>query len=265
MSNPFTENRDTLLYLLRMVDTLTVRAVALINRHCSAVAQAALRERLEPFGAACGHVNYRFKDSGEFHGEYREYYPNNQIKLRCWFRYGKFHGNYEEWHRNGVRSVSGVYHHGARIGERHEWGPNGEPTAYYTYQNGQYAGRQYSWQANGAKYRCMNIMGSELHGKYYRWDFNETMVMQEYARDKQCGKDIQWNVRGYKVAIGNYKDDVAHGLFLLMYDDGKLCEIKNYKQGELHGEYLRWARDGTLIVHQVYKHDKLVEDRLKFD
>ena len=127
---------------------------------------------------------YEYDPWGQFHGIYKEAYPNAQPKLHIEYLNGLKHGCNMSWYANGQLRHKGNKFHHTYMGPLYEWFPNGQmrrETLFY--HNDKIYGTERIWSPEGVLLSEIQYEGGQKHGvaKY----FYETGHIKE---------DVMWDM-----------------------------------------------------------------------
>ncbi|MBZ0137094.1 MAG: hypothetical protein K8I27_12045 [Planctomycetes bacterium] len=169
--------------------------------------------------------------NNEFAGLYREYYPNDKLKIEgalhgevrtgTWTSYtidgkpaetigfagGKKHGPYKAWRIDGSLMKSGEYANDAQTGTWRSYHPDGKTIA-----------TELSFGPSG-----------EYEGQYRVWASNGQLVMDgQYAASHKHGEWREWWANGKLKTQGTYKDGLSTGVWKSWTESGDLASEKDH-------------------------------------
>ena len=104
------------------------------------------------------------------HGEYKKWYRNGVLAIKCTYNYGKIEGECKEWYDNGKLDRQRIYKDGIMNGEYKKWQPNGELRIECYYKDGYREGVYRSWKRGVLTSYCMYVKGElfvEKRSIYY--------------------------------------------------------------------------------------------------
>ncbi len=177
-------------------------------------------------------TKYGLKD-----GEYKEWHPNGNLSVNCFYIDDKKDGQYESWFSNGELKTECTYIDGKLNGICKYWYENVTPAqlaSQYTYSNGILNGEYKQWYQNGILWVHGNHKNNEDHGERKSWDRNGILWLHHYYKDgKEDGECTVWS-------------------------NGQLCRQCYYKDGELDGECKEWNDNNELVEHLIYQNDEVI-------
>lgn len=89
--------------------------------------------------------------------EYKEYYPNGQIKNLYFYKDKKREGEYRYWYNNGQLWCHAFYKDGKVEGEYRSWYDNSQIGSYTFYRNGIQEGENKCWFKNNGYLWCYDF------------------------------------------------------------------------------------------------------------
>jgi hypothetical protein len=87
--------------------------------------------------------------NGRENGEWKKYYPANQLKEKRYFTNGEKSGEYIAWWENGKPQLQYFFQKGEYNGTCREWNSNGKLTRILNFKLGHEEGLQQWWYDNG--------------------------------------------------------------------------------------------------------------------
>ncbi len=76
-------------------------------------------------GQLLSHYFTQNDEKGTFHGKFKYYYPNGQLKATVSFNKGLLEGEYKRYHDNGQLQEIGTFKNGYRVGIWKKYDKNG--------------------------------------------------------------------------------------------------------------------------------------------
>lgn len=151
-------------------------------------------------------------------------------------RWGMRDGIYLKYFKDGTLKEKAYYTKGVMVKRHFEFFSNGNTSLYEEFDElGQLDGIKKEWHRNG-KIKS-----------YYHYDV-----------EKLDGTCIRYNEQGKPIEICNYKNDMAHGTYVLNYYDGKTPKTtKEYRDGTLHGTTKDFNKNGQILREYNFKNGEL--------
>lgn len=184
-----------------------------------------------------------------------QFYAQDSINLLD--KNGKFHGKYRKFHANGNLRYEGTFEHGKEVGIFKFYAISGEktPIAIKEY-NTKNDSIKVSFFATSGKLESKGMMiGKNREGKwqYFFSDGKTLMSVENYKNDLLEGEFIVYYKNGKITEISNYKNGKLHGNRKRFADDGHIVEDLNYENGIAHGPAKLYDEKGDLYGKGNYE------------
>jgi antitoxin component YwqK of YwqJK toxin-antitoxin module len=224
-------------------------------------------------------------------GEYKEWYENGRIKLKCNYKRAigykpEFNGGYNWWFMNEkvgakeyiIQQLDGEYkmwYENGQIqkkcnfikerleGEYKKWHENGKIKEICNYKNGYIEGEYKEWDENGKIKIICNYKNEVLEGEYKEWDdqgrLNEN---SNYKRGYLNGNCKKWNYTEGTVSECDYVDFNKEGEYKEVTFDGKIVKYGHYIHDNKHGIFKNLDEKEKLTITEIYNYNKLIFSKL---
>lgn len=178
------------------------------------------------------------------HGQYKEFFDNEQLKCKIEFNNGKKDGIYEEFNKNGNLIKICKYENDKLIGKYKEFFPNKK-----------------------IKLECFYDIPGRLHGDYkvykdagkilqYKYEYHLEMHKQFY-KGKKYGTWVVYNSAGRIEQRLHFKNDQLHGQ-CIMKNNGTELNIADYNHGNIITEMIVIEEDHKIKrIQKIYKNNVL--------
>ncbi|NGX58787.1 MAG: hypothetical protein K940chlam3_01695, partial [Chlamydiae bacterium] len=189
-----------------------------------------LKEPIVEFDESGSKTAEYFLRNDKLHGTYREWFPNDQIKIDYTFVSGKQDGVQKEYNERGELILE--FH--MKNGKRH--GLYQEKLANLNFDQGDYHGIQKRWYPNGQLQSEENYENGEKHGLCRAWYSNGNLAVEgHFVQGKEDGVHKLWGEEGTFIAESSYLNGEYHGRSS-EWTDGSLKKKIHYQNGQIHGD-----------------------------
>ncbi len=209
-------------------------------------------------------------------GEWREFYPEGNIKVEANYRDDHLHGYYKEYDERGKMVVAMLYDNGkitgtdvdnaAEIDIRNRYDDTGKLIYSGPYKEGVPVGihREYNSDGSVKSARIYNDNGvliseglvDEEGNRNGAWkDFSTTGVLiaeGSYTANRRNGNWKFNNSDGKLEQAGSYNNGRIDGTWRWYYPEGELLREEDYYQGRRDGSYVEYTRTGEIIAEGTY-------------
>ncbi len=218
----------------------------------------------------------RYDQKGLKQGEWKEFYPNGNIKSEKTFKDDLLHGYYKEYDQRGKLSLTMLYENGSIVKSNVEDSPDIEIVNRYDsdgkliysgpYRNKIPVGihRDYNKEGkitNAYVYNDNGILLSEgiideAGNRNGRWkDFYPDGKIQaegQYNENRRSGAWKFYNISGKVEQTGSFNAGRPDGLWKWYYQNGQLLREEEYFQGRRDGAYSEYSLTGEVITQGQY-------------
>ena len=218
----------------------------------------------------------RYDQKGFKQGEWKEFYPNGNIKSEKTFKDDLLHGYYKEYDQRGKLSLTMLYENGSIVKSNVEDSPDIEIVNKYNsdgkliysgpYRNKIPVGihRDYNKDGkitNAYVYNDNGILLSEgiideAGNRDGRWkDFYPDGKIQaegQYNENRRSGAWKFYNISGKVEQTGSFNAGRPDGLWKWYYQNGQLLREEEYFQGRRDGAYSEYSLTGEVITQGQY-------------
>ncbi|MCX6325580.1 MAG: hypothetical protein NT144_02850 [Bacteroidia bacterium] len=218
----------------------------------------------------------RLDNKGLKQGEWREFYPNGEIKSEKTFKDDLLHGYYKEYDSRGNLVLTMLYDNGSIVKSRVEDGPDIEETNRYD-QDGKliYRGyyrnkvpvsihREYGKDGKVTNALIYNDNGlkisegivDEAGNRNGKWKdfFSNGKVQDEgqFTDNRRSGSWKFYNISEKIEQTGSYNNGRPDGLWKWYYENGTLLREEEYFQGQRDGSCKEYSIAGEIIAQGQY-------------
>lgn len=173
--------------------------------------------------------------NNEFAGMYREYYPDDKVRIE-----GNLHGEvrsgtWASYAVDGTPAETIVFAGGKKHGPYKAWRLDGSLMRTGEYANDEQAGMWRSYHPDGKTIATELSYGpsGEYEGRYRMWDANGQLVMDgQYAASHKHGLWQEWWPNGNLKTQGKYQDGLPTGVWKSWTESGELASEKDYSAEE---------------------------------
>lgn len=218
----------------------------------------------------------RTDSEGLKQGDWKEFYPNGNVKSETSYKDDLIHGYYKEYDNRGVLVMTMLYDNGSIVKSNVEDQPDIEIENRYDENNRLiYSGpfrnkipvgvhREFGEDNKVINAYVYNDNGLLLSqgivdeaGRYNgRWkDFYPDGKIQaegQYTDSRRTGVWKFYNGAGKLEQTGSYNNGRPDGLWTWYYDDGSLLREEEYFQGQRDGIFTEYLPDGEIIAKGQY-------------
>jgi len=219
----------------------------------------------------------------QYHGDFSEWHPNEQLKRAYHYQMGLFEGPQKEFHENGQLKLQVTYRDHEKQGMYAEWDDTGKVAQEVNYENGKKNGLSVSWFLSSSKKSEVTFVDNKRNGNETHWfDNGQIASMAGYALDKLEGWKREWTKEGTLLFEAQYHENLPQGTIQEWYADGRQKRVAHYKNNQLHGkeetfhsngqpasvanykdglrdgEILFWQEDGSLLSDYYFDFGKPV-------
>jgi uncharacterized protein len=209
-------------------------------------------------------------------GEWKEFYPNGNIKTEKTFKDDLMHGYYKEYDNRGKLVLTMLYDNGSIVKSRVEDEPDIEIVNKHD-QDGKliYSGpyrnkipvgihREYGKDGKVTNAFLYNDNGLELSegvvdeagNRNGKWkDFyadGKVKAEGQFTNNRRSGVWKFYNSSGKTEQTGSFNNDHPDGLWKWYYENGALLREEEYFQGQRDGAFTEYSIDGTIIAQGQY-------------
>lgn len=209
-------------------------------------------------------------------GEWKEFYPNGNIKSEKTFRDDLLHGYYKEYDLRGKLTLTMLYENGSIVKSSVEDAPDieivnkydsdGKLTYSGPYRNKVPVGihRDYNKEGkitNAYVYNDNGVLISEgiideSGNRNGRWkDFYPDGKVQaegQYNDNRRSGAWKFYNQAGKTEQTGSFNAGRPDGLWKWYYPGGQILREEEYFQGRRDGSYIEYSETGEIITQGQY-------------
>jgi antitoxin component YwqK of YwqJK toxin-antitoxin module len=209
-------------------------------------------------------------------GDWKEFYPNGNIKSEKTFKDDLLHGYYKEYDIKGNLVLTMLYENGAIVKSNVEDQPDIEIKNRYD-QNGKliYSGpfrnsvpvgihREYNSDGKISDSKIYNDNGllisegivNEQGDRNGKWSdfFPSGKVMDEgqYTENRRSGLWKFYEEEGKTEQTGYFNNGRPDGIWKWYYENGSLLREEEYFQGKRDGAYTEYSKSGEIIAQGQY-------------
>ena len=213
------------------------------------------------------HAQFYVNEEGKevFHGYYKEFYPNKEIRLNGTYVKGLKNGDWKSWSQSGNLMLQQQWNKGIPDGDHKSWYANGQMKSLERYQQGIRSGRFESWFENGQRESRVEYSDNILKGAYQKWYANgQEHIRCLYKDGKIDGNWTEWNTDGTVKEKKLYRNGVELKIYYYneKYPSGAMKMAYSYYKNEFgeevkHGPYNKWFPNGENWLMCEYYHDQL--------
>jgi antitoxin component YwqK of YwqJK toxin-antitoxin module len=155
--------------------------------------------------------------SGRYHGQYKEWYGNEQLKIECTYNDGQENGSYKEWYESGQRKEECTFCDGRRVGAGKTWHECGQLKRECTFKDNLRNELYREWFESGnPKIECKYELNL-LNGKYNEWfESGQIKVECTYKDNKLNDLYKEWDENGQLKAEYIYNDGEREGIYKVL-------------------------------------------------
>lgn len=214
----------------------------------------------------------RTDNEGLKQGEWKEFYPNGNIKSEKTYKDDLLHGYYREYDTKVKLILTMLYENGSIVKSKVEDEPDIEVVTRYDASgkliyNGPYRNkvpvgihREYGSDGKIINTRIYNDNGlllsegivEEAGNRTGKWKdlYPDGKIKAEgqYADNRRTGLWKFYNVTGKVEQTGSFNNERPDGLWKWYYEDGTLLREEEYFQGKRDGAYTEHSRSGEIIA-----------------
>jgi len=218
----------------------------------------------------------RTDSKGIKQGEWKEFYPNGNIKSEKTFKDDLMHGYYKEYDNRGKLILTMLYENGSIVKSSVEDAPDIEIVNKYDsegkliysgpYRNNIPVGvhRDYGKDgkvSNAYIYNDNGLLLSEgivdeagnYNGKWKDlYTDGKTMAEGQYNENRRTGAWRFYNQTGKIEQTGSFNGGRPDGLWKWYYETGQLLREEEYFQGRRDGASSEYSETGEIITHVQY-------------
>ncbi len=218
----------------------------------------------------------RTDNKGLKQGEWKEFYPNGEIKSEKTYKNDLLHGYYKEYDVNGRLVLTMLYENGAIVKSRVEDEPdieiitkhdeNGKLTYSGPYRNKVPVGihrefgkdgkvtNAYIYDDNGLLLSEGIVdEGGNRNGKWKDLYSNGKVEAEgQYNDNKRSGQWKFYTTAEKVEQTGSYNNGRPDGLWNWYYDNGSLLKEEEYFQGQRDGASTEYSATGDIIAQGQY-------------
>ena len=218
----------------------------------------------------------RYNKSGQKHGVWKEFYPNNTIKTEMNYSNGKLNGYYKNFDKNGKLLSINLYKNGEllqkdiseepKIEERKEFYPSGKPKTTGGYLNGVPIAlhKEYSPDGKVIKAKYYDETGvvisegqvNEFNKKIGLWKFfyktGELKAKGKYNKNRKTGKWKYYYKSGKLEQEGDFVRSKYNGIWKWYYETGELLRKENFIKGKEEGSFVEYTKQGEIVMKGEY-------------
>lgn len=260
-----------LAHLMMIAEPRVFGVLALLNKRCADLAHDLNRDKQRQWleavpatGVKIAWMNYRFRHSGKWHGEYR---GCNSVRTKYYLRH---YVNGQRWGsqitimphigRAKISQYAGDKKNG--IAKLYELDANkdiGRLLATYMYKDGVIDGlcREW-WERHGGLKQEFTKHDGSFVGAFRRWYWNgKLMQVEYYDRGLSNGIGLHWRSNGKLISKWFYIDAHFDGWYETWFDNGRRHQRIHFNMNQRDGDAYLWNEQGTLIRHSQYSMDRL--------
>ena len=159
----------------------------------------------------------------------REYYPNGQLKMECYYRLGELHGPSRFYNEQGVCLSESWFYLNQKEGKVIRSYGSGKIYSIERFLRGLIHGKQEFYYESGINKTIMNYDQGLLDGKVLLfWSHGKIKRECSFIKGKRDDFDRIWNERGVLIDEGEYKMGDPIGTHYRCNDLGVLLEERVY-------------------------------------
>lgn len=218
-----------------------------------------------------------------WHGSYRSYFPNTQLKIEESYIMDTIHGpsihyddsgnviREENYHlgrldgsqsfycADGTLKIKTGYHMGSKHGRAEIYHQcSGILAGLSFYENGLLEGEKTAYYADGKIKERTTYQKDKPHGMSLMYHANGQLAAEKrYENGIREGGWKYYYESGNLKAEENYKNDEFHGIVKSHYPNGVSRQETSYRNGLQHGGYRYYYKNGKLKDQARYKAGKL--------
>lgn len=160
-------------------------------------------------------------------GIYEEFYPNNQLKVKGYFKKGVKHNAWKFWDESGNLVKIVEWRKGRRIKDAEEYNSSGELI------------KKKDFSANQTTYyldnKIINAWDDSTEVEViHKYENGQTKRIDRFKNGHRDGKQIEYSPEGELISLSNYKNGKLHGKQI-----DKEGNKSFYKNGEPHTPFLK--------------------------
>tara|TARA_B100001248_G_scaffold239965_1_gene205602 strand:- start:432 stop:1361 length:930 start_codon:yes stop_codon:yes gene_type:complete len=167
---------------------------------------------------------YYEDDNGSFikDGEYKSWFPNEQIKISGTYKDNKKEGVWKYWDENGNLLIEVDYENDLKDGKYKEYYATGNIKQEAIYSKDTLNGIEKTYFPNGAVKYEINFVNGVKNGVAFEYDsLGNKRVQKEYLNGSKTGKWILWDSNSVKIREIDFENDVPKFLIGLWKDPEK--------------------------------------------
>lgn len=138
-------------------------------------------------------ANYK---AGILNGEFKQYYPNEQLQAEATYLDGAFEGEYKEYYENGNIKLFGVFKNKGTEATMSFYTENEKINTVYNLKNGMLNGIKEDYYENGNLWKRQEFKDNNQEGIYEVYNIDGTPQLKAVIKDGYIIKEQRFNKDG---------------------------------------------------------------------
>lgn len=209
---------------------------------------------LMSFSAVCQDIN-QTDSKGRRQGEWKDFYPNGQLRYEGRFKNDKCRGTFRYYDQNGNLQATNEFD---KSGERclnKTYAPNGRVIATGYYQNQKKEGEWKYYDSNSGQLRLVeDNKAGKVHGWSRLYNPNNGVLAEEtqFVEGQPEGQCKKYSDTGVLMMECQYHNGLLDGPVKTYYPSTALKELGQYTKGEKTGVWKTYNQDGDVIAEESF-------------
>lgn len=209
---------------------------------------------LMSFSAVCQDIN-QTDSKGRRQGEWKDFYPNGQLRYEGRFKNDKCRGTFRYYDQNGNLQATNEFD---KSGERclnKTYAPNGRVIATGYYQNQKKEGEWKYYDSNSGQLRLVeDNKAGKVHGWSRLYNPNNGVLAEEtqFVEGQPEGQCKKYSDTGVLMMECQYHNGLLDGPAKTYYPSTALKELGQYTKGEKTGVWKTYNQDGDVIAEESF-------------
>lgn len=218
----------------------------------------------------------RIDNEGLKQGDWKEFYPDGNVRVEKTYRDDMLHGYYKEYDMKGNLTLTMLYDNGAVVKSNVEDQPDIEIVNRYDQENRLIYSGPFRNQVPVGIHREFGTDGKVTNAKIYndnglllsegivdesgnyngKWkDYypsGEVSAEGQYTDSRRTGQWKFYDENSKLEQTGSYNNGRPDGIWKWYYDTGALLREEEYFQGRRDGSCIEYSRSGEIIAQGMY-------------
>jgi uncharacterized protein len=202
---------------------------------------------------------------GKLDGEQVEYYLSGKMKRHYFMKEGKESGTHRAWYEGGQLAFDGGFIDGLKQGTWSTYNEEGVQLKSESFHQDQYDGFIKIAHPNGVTYSEGAYRLGKPEGLHRMWYESEILAFEgNYISGEPDGEHRWWGEKGEIQAIERFVEGKREGVSEQFYPNGNIRMSVSHRDGVLDGISKGLAEDGSLISLRTWRMGVPVGEQLKY-